>query len=148
LTRRIAVVSGGFDPLHSGHVAMILAAVEHGPVHVVLNSDRWLARKKGYSFMRWDERASVVGGLRGVVAVHEALDADGTVVKSLAEIMLLDPGARITFCNGGDRVSGNTPEEEFCEAHCIRLAYGVGGGKTQSSSALVERARGLSPSPL
>jgi D-beta-D-heptose 7-phosphate kinase/D-beta-D-heptose 1-phosphate adenosyltransferase len=147
--RRISVVSGGFDPLHSGHARLLLGALEHGPVHVILNSDAWLVRKKGQPFMSWDERAEIVRAIRGVVCVHHALDEDGTVVRSLIELRALHPRSRITFCNGGDRGTGTTPEESWCRYEgAVDLAFGVGGGKTQSSSALIERARGgLSRSP-
>lgn len=146
---RLAVVSGGFDPIHSGHLAMIEAAEEYGSVVVILNSDEWLARKKGAPFMEWDERNAIVAALRVVAMTWRGRDDDDTVIASLDQIRLVYPQHIITFCNGGDRVSGNTPEEEFCRTHGIELAYGVGGGKTQSSSALIARAqeKGLSQSP-
>ena len=146
--KRIAIVSGGFDPIHSGHISMIEAAEEYGAVHVIVNTDEWLTRKKGRPFMDWWERAVIITALRPVVAVYRGIDRDNTVIGSLIQIREQNPVARLTFCNGGDRVSGNTPEEEFCRRHGIELAYNVGGGKTQSSSALVATAtKGLSPSP-
>jgi D-beta-D-heptose 7-phosphate kinase/D-beta-D-heptose 1-phosphate adenosyltransferase len=142
--RRLAVVSGGFDPLHSGHVRMIEAAQQYGSVIVVINTDDWLTRKKGRPFMKWDERNEIVAAMRAVAHTWRAEDRDGTVIASLAAIKFMYPLHRITFCNGGDRIHGNTPEEEFCMSAGIELAYHVGGGKTQSSSWLT---RGLSPSP-
>jgi cytidyltransferase-like protein len=149
--RRVALVSGGFDPVHSGHVRMILEAARYGEVQVILNSDEWLARKKGRPFMDWGERAAVVGAIRGVSHVHLAEDEDGTVARTIQEVVELERLASlrpvdVTFCNGGDRVQGTTPEEEACRRLDVRMAWGVGGGKTQSSSVLL-RNYGLSPSP-
>ena len=67
--RKTIAVSGGFDPIHVGHVRMILAAAQHGDVIVILNSDEWLKNKKGYSFMSWEERAEVLRAIKGVVNV-------------------------------------------------------------------------------
>lgn len=128
---------------------MILEAAErHGGVLAIINSDQWLRRKKGAPFMEWGERAAVVSAIRGVVSVVCAHDRDGTVVASLIGAREMYPTHQLIFCNGGDRGEGNTPEQEFCRLHGIELEFGVGGGKTQSSSALVARAtKGLSPSP-
>lgn len=144
-----AIVSGGFDPIHSGHIAMIMEAAEIGSVHVILNTDEWLARKKGRPFMSYFERASVVSALQGVETVHAASDGDGTVVATLRAIapVLLERGP-VTFCNGGDRTPDTTPEQDACAELGIGLAFGVGGGKTQSSSWLLdEHKKGLSLSP-
>src|SRR5690242_6837351 len=94
--KKIAL-SGGFDPLHSGHIRMIKAAAEHGDVVIILNSDEWLLRKKGYVFMTWKERAEILSSIKGVESVVPVDDADGTVCKSLEE---LQPDY---FGNGGDR---------------------------------------------
>jgi len=136
----IAIVSGGFDPIHSGHVAMILEAGELGEVHVILNTDEWLERKKGRAFMPWEERAAVVGAIRGVAAVHRAQDDDETVAPSLRALApaLLERGP-VVFCNGGDRTVGTTPEQAVCAELGIAVAWAVGGGKTQSSSWLLEK---------
>ena len=79
------MVSGGFDPVHIGHIRMIRAAAEFGPVVVVANSDDWLMRKKGYVFMPWAERAEILESIKGVVAVVKAKDDEQPVVSVKAE---------------------------------------------------------------
>ena len=103
------MLSGGFDPIHIGHVRMILAASELGNVIIVANSDRWLMNKKGYIFMPWDERAEILSSIRGVEDVVTVDDADGTVCEALRRFK---PDI---FGNGGDRTEKNTPEMKGCE---------------------------------
>ena len=134
--RKKVAVSGGFDPIHVGHVRMILEAAEHGDVIIILNSDEWLTRKKDYVFMHWQERAEILHSIRGVIEVVKALDYDNTVCKSLTDlkkIVDLD-----YFANGGDRGDKNTPEMDVCEKLGIEMLFGIGGGKIQSSSWLVK----------
>ena len=128
--KRIAV-SGGFDPVHVGHVRMIQAAAKFGDVIVICNSDAWLKRKKGYSFMPFEERAEIIRALKGVKEVVEADDDDGSVCETLK---VLQPDF---FANGGDRFNTNTPETQTCKKYDIEMLWGVGGGKIQSSSDLV-----------
>jgi cytidyltransferase-like protein len=137
----IAIVSGGFDPIHPGHIEMMeMAARNIGPVLVLLNSDEWLRRKKGYALMDWDQRAYVVRAMRCVMAVHAVDDSDGTVCSGIKGEANIFKAQNIAFCNGGDRTSGNTPEEELCQAMGIQTYYGL-GPKIASSSDLVARAR-------
>ena len=124
-------VSGGFDPVHVGHLRMIQDSAQHGNVIVIVNSDEWLLRKKGYIFMPFEERCEI---LRGFSAVHQVVavdDSDGTVCEALAR---LSPDY---FANGGDRKSDNVPELIVCEKNNIIPLWNVGGGKIQSSSDLV-----------
>lgn len=128
------VVSGGFDPVHPGHVEMILGAAKHGPVIVVINSDEWLVRKKGYFFQCWNDRAAILVAIKGVLAVSPVDDSDGTVCEALRRL-------RPTyFANGGDRTNQNTPELALCEEIGIVPLFGIGGGKVASSSEIVKRA--------
>jgi len=132
-------VSGGFDPVHIGHLRMIEEAAQHGQVIVIVNSDDWLMRKKGYIFMPFRERCEI---LQGFAAVHETThvdDADGTVCEALRR---LKP---TFFANGGDRKTDNTPEMDVCDAEGIQLLWGIGGGKIQSSSDLVSDSGMVSP---
>lgn len=129
------MVSGGFDPIHVGHVRMILEAAEHGEVIVVANSDEWLERKKGYVFMPWEERAEIISSIRGVVEVLEVDDSDDTVCEAI------DHHRPDIFANGGDRKGDNTPEVSLCNRLGIELMWNVGGGKIQSSSELVSKSR-------
>ena len=128
-------VSGGFDPLHAGHVRMIRAAADHGDVIVIANSDAWLIRKKGYTFMTFEERKEILSAIKGVKSVVEAEDDDNSVCMSLAKI------CPTYFANGGDRYADNTPELQICKKYGIELIWNVGGTKIQSSSELVENAR-------
>jgi D-beta-D-heptose 7-phosphate kinase/D-beta-D-heptose 1-phosphate adenosyltransferase len=127
-------VSGGFDPIHKGHVRMIRAAAEHGHVVVIANSDDWLMRKKGYVFMKWRERAEILQSIKGVIAVYEAKDSDNSVCETLKSIK---PSM---FANGGDRKSDNVPEVALCKELGIKMLWNVGGEKIQSSSELVVEA--------
>jgi D-beta-D-heptose 7-phosphate kinase/D-beta-D-heptose 1-phosphate adenosyltransferase len=133
--RKIVAVSGGMDCAHSGHVKMILEAATHGDVVVILNSDDWLMRKKGYKFMSWEERAEILMAFKGVVSVVPVDDSDGTVCEALRRIR---PDY---FANGGDRKIGNTPESEVCSELGIEMLWNVGGGKTQSSSWLIDAVK-------
>ena len=135
--KKYVAVSGGFDPIHVGHVRMIQEAAEIGDgVIIIANSDAWLKRKKGYVFMPYSERQEILYSIKGVVDVVEAMDDDGTVCKSLEKIM---PDA---FANGGDRKIGNIPEYQLCDELGIKMYFGVGGSdKPQSSSWLVNKVR-------
>ena len=124
-------VSGGFDPLHFGHVRMIKESAKYGDVYVILNSDSWLVRKKGYCVMTWDQRAEIIREINGVRDVILAHDEDGTVCKTLS---YLYPDY---FANGGDRTSLNTPELKLCYELDIKPLWGVGGDKVASSQEIV-----------
>jgi len=135
LDRPTVAVSGGFDPVHVGHVRMILEAAEVGDVIVIANSDEWLTRKKGYVFMPWEERAEILGSIRGVLKVVPVDDSDGTVCEALRR------EKPTFFANGGDRKTDNTPEMDVCSELGIGLLWEVGGGKIQSSSELVKNVK-------
>jgi len=134
MTNKTVMVSGGFDPIHVGHVRMILAAADLGNVIVAVNSDNWLMRKKGYIFMPWEERAEILKAVKGVTDVVAVGDSDGTVCEVLRR---LKPDI---FGNGGDRTNKNTPEMEVCEKLKIEMIWALGGEKIQSSSDLVTDA--------
>ncbi len=133
-------ISGGFDPIHIGHVRMILEAAKLGDkLIVIVNNDNWLRAKKGFVFMPENERKELIEAIRGVSAVvissHPKLIKDPSVAKELKK---LRPDI---FANGGDRKAGNTPESEICRKLGIKMLYNVGkGGKIQSSSWLVEKS--------
>jgi cytidyltransferase-like protein len=129
---KIIAVSGGFDPVHVGHLRMMQDASQHGKLLVIVNSDDWLLKKKGYVFMPWEERAELIGAYDFVDHVVMAKDEDRTVVASLDE---LRPDI---FANGGDRENVNTPEARFCRENGIEMIWGIGGGKIQSSSSMVK----------
>ena len=136
--RKTVAVSGGFDPIHVGHVRMIQEAAKMGDVIVIVNSDEWLMRKKGYVFMPYEERQEVLYAIKGVIDVIEAWDKDETVCKTLERV---NPDI---FANGGDRKKGNVPEYDVCNRLGIELKFGVGGtDKPQSSSWLVDKIKGV-----
>jgi len=128
-------VSGGMDPVHKGHVRMIQEASQFGEVIVILNSDEWLMRKKGFVFMSWEERAEILESIKGVKKVVRVDDTDGSVCEALRR------EKPTYFANGGDRTNKNTPEMEVCVDLGISMLWGVGGGKIQSSSELVAKIR-------
>ena len=130
------LVSGGFDPVHVGHIRLILDAAKFGDVIVVANSDQWLYRKKGFVFMTFEQRREVLNSIKGVVLVDSVDDTDGTVCEAIKR---LKP---TYFANGGDRGKTNTPEISVCESLGIEMLWGVGGSnKAESSSDLVNRAK-------
>jgi len=133
--RKIVAVSGGFDPVHVGHVRMIVDAARHGDVIIIANSDAWLMRKKGYIFMTYDERQEILYNFKGVIDVIEASDEDDSVCNTLAKIK---PDI---FANGGDRKGNNVPEVALCNELDIELIWNVGGEKIQSSSELVAKSK-------
>tara|TARA_B100001094_G_scaffold264483_1_gene266506 strand:- start:2310 stop:2789 length:480 start_codon:yes stop_codon:yes gene_type:complete len=134
--RPTVMVSGGFDPVHVGHIRMILEASEYGDVIVVANTDAWLHRKKGFIFMEWDRRAEILNAIKGVVLVDSVDDNDGTVCEAIRR---LKP---TYFANGGDRGKTNTPEQDVCEEIGVELLWGIGGDyKADASSELVNRFR-------
>ena len=134
--RKTIMVSGGFDPVHIGHIRMILEASTYGDVIVVANSDGWLFRKKGLIFMEFDQRAEILAAVKGVVKVSGVDDSDGTVCEALHRHK---PDA---FANGGDRKDKNTPEMDVCEELGIQMMWAIGGNnKPQSSSWLVNKLK-------
>lgn len=128
----IVAVSGGFDPIHSGHIEMIYQARAHG-THIIvgLNSDAWLTRKKGRPFMPYRERAAVVGAIKGVDRVMSFNDDDNTACDFLYKLKDQYPDCQIIFANGGDRTEANIPE---MLVPGIEFKFYIGGTKTASSS--------------
>lgn len=140
--KRVAV-SGGFDPIHIGHIEMMEEAKALGDkLTVIVNNDNWLKLKKGFAFMPETERKAIIQALRCVDEVvltkHEADTKDMSVCQALEEIK---PDI---FANGGDRKPDGDPipEVELCKKLGIEVVYNVGkSGKIQSSSELVKKAK-------
>ena len=135
----ISIVSGGFDPIHEGHIQYINEASKFGKVIVILNTDEWLLRKKNYAFMPYETRECILKNLKNVFDVIMAEDSDDSVCESLLQIRHLYPNHKLFFCNGGDRKNTNTPEIDICKANNIELKFGIGGEKSNSSSALIKK---------
>lgn len=138
----IVLVTGGFDPIHSGHVAYLEAARKLGDTLVVgLNSDAWLSRKKGQPFMPMGERRAVMSSMKPVDYVLEEYDdSDGSSIDAIRRVRHLWPEADIVFANGGDRVNSNTPEMAMSfDDDRLTFAWGVGGmDKANSSSWILQ----------
>jgi D-beta-D-heptose 7-phosphate kinase/D-beta-D-heptose 1-phosphate adenosyltransferase len=115
------MVSGGFDPVHVGHIRLIQAAAEYGEVIVIANSDTWLYKEKGFVFMSFDQRKEILNALKGVILVDSVDDEDGTVCDA---IYRHKPDY---FANGGSRHFLNTPEASTCERLGIKMLWGIGG---------------------
>jgi len=137
--KKIVVVSGGFDPIHSGHIRMIKEARLLGDLLIVgINSDEWLARKKGRAFMPWNERLCVLNNLSSVDEVYTFDDDDGTACHLLQQVRAHYPNDKIIFANGGDRTQANIPEMDVDDNN-LQFAFGVGGfNKANSSSWILE----------
>lgn len=141
----VIVLSGGFDPMHVGHLRMIQESAKMAEIVLVgVNSDEWLMRKKGYIFMPHEERVEMVQGTRGVSKAMAFDDDDNTACDLLRQVRALWPNFRVAFANGGDRTSDNIPEIPVAEELGVHLIWGVGGGKVQSSSDLVDDLVGTS----
>ena len=140
MTTEITIVTGGFDPLHSGHIAYFKAAKELGnPLCVGVNSDEWLTRKKGKPFMTINERMSIIKELKCVDIAIEFIDKDDSACDAIGTA--LEVYDNVLFCNGGDRGSVNTPEyERYKDDKRVEFKFGVGGeDKKNSSSWILER---------
>ncbi len=133
------VVSGGFDPVHIGHLRMFQKAKELGDhLNVIINSDEFLIEKKGYKFMNFEERKEIILGFSCVDKVTKSIDSDNTVCKTLE--MLSKNNSIHIFANGGDRKNkSDIPEFKICNENNIKMVFDVGGGKIQSSSDLVTK---------
>ena len=135
---RIAVVSGGFDPLHSGHINYLESAAKLGGKLIVLvNSDEWLTRKKGRPFMPFEERSIIIQRMDMVDNVYAVDDSDGSVTKGLIDVRnAFGHQHEYVFCNGGDRGKDNIPEMDV-EGYEFEFAVG-GDNKANSSSWILK----------
>lgn len=132
---KTVAVSGGFDPLHGGHVSLLEDASRLGKyLFVFLHSDEWLVRKKGYVFLPYDQRVKIIQAIRYVNRVIPAIDQEDDGVDMTLEIIKPD-----VWCNGGDRTPGNTPTKEVAVVvkYGGKVVWNVGGGKVESSQSLI-----------
>jgi cytidyltransferase-like protein len=131
--KTVVVVSGGFDPIHAGHVALIKAARELGDYLVVgINSDAWLSRKKGAAFMPWYHRAEVIRNFKQVNEVMSWEDHDDSAIELLNRVKREFPNSQIVFANGGDRNATNIPEMSVTD---VIFKFGIGGEDKRGSSS-------------
>lgn len=140
----VVAVSGGFDPVHVGHLALFRAAREYGDkLVVILNNDNWLMKKKGHVFMPEGERVEILRAFSlvdDVVLTEHPEDADYRHVGFTLRTVKPD-----VFVNGGDKGITNEFEIAACEEVGCRMVGGVGGGKVQSSSWLLDKVRNEGP---
>ena len=136
--KNVIILSGGFDPVHKGHIRMFREAANLGhQVIIGLNSDKWLTRKKGKPFMKWEERAEILESCKFVNQVIPFDDSDDTASNAIERVLTMYSSQyNLYFANGGDRGKGNVPELDTCKELNVVMLWGVGGGKIQSSSDL------------
>lgn len=137
---KIVLVTGGFDPLHSGHIDCFKAAKSLGDILIVgVNSDEWLTRKKGQPFMPIAERICIIENLSIVDNVICFDDTDNTSIDAIKKCLIEYPDSEIVFANGGDRNEDNIPELVL-QNDKLRFEFGVGGiTKANSSSWLLDK---------
>jgi len=135
--KKIVLITGGFDPIHSGHIAYIQAARKLGDLLVVgVNSDAWLTRKKGAPFMPLTERSAILKNIVGVDFVINFDDSDGSARHALWMVRQSYPGNHIVFANGGDRTDKNIPEMDVADSN-VSFVFGVGGEDKKNSSSWI-----------
>jgi len=135
--RKIVLVTGGFDPIHSGHIEYFKSAKKLGDLLVVgVNSDAWLTRKKGSPFMPWEERATIVASLYDVDRVINFDDKDNSAKDAIRKAREIFPNDKIIFANGGDRTKENIPEMDIVDSN-LEFLFGVGGENKMNSSSWI-----------
>jgi cytidyltransferase-like protein len=141
--KTVVIVSGGFDPIHAGHIYLLNNAKALGNFLMVgVNSDQWLARKKGKPFMDIQERKLILANLKSVDGVVEFNDDDGSACDLIKQVIRWRPPMteKIIFANGGDRTKENIPEMGVDYGFPVEFVFGIGGdNKTNSSSWLLDR---------
>jgi cytidyltransferase-like protein len=135
--RTIVLVTGGFDPIHSGHIEYFKSAKKLGDLLVVgVNSDAWLTRKKGSPFMPWEERATIVASLQDIGRVINFDDNDNSAKDAIRKVREIYPNEKIIFANGGDRTKENIPEMDIIDDN-LEFLFGVGGENKMNSSSWI-----------
>jgi len=135
--KTIVLITGGFDPLHSGHIAYFKAAKQLGDILTVgINSDAWLTRKKGIPFMPYKERAEIVRNIIGVDYVIDFNDDDNSAKHAIWMVRQSYPNDKIIFANGGDRTAVNIPEMDIQDDN-LEFVFGAGGEDKKNSSSWI-----------
>jgi len=135
MINRVVLVTGGFDPLHSGHIEYFKAARQLGDMLIVgVNSDSWLERKKSRSFMPAQERIAIIENLKMVSHCILFDDTDGSAIEAIRNVKMMYPNSQIVFANGGDRTQNNIPE--MSESDVI-FEFGIGGEDKKNSSSWI-----------
>lgn len=135
MINKVVLCTGGFDPLHSGHIEYLRAAKTLGSALIVgVNSDAWLTRKKGRAFMPGPERVTILQNLKFVDGVILFNDDDDTALEAIHNVKELYPNSQIIFANGGDRTEDNIPEMSESD---VEFVFGVGGKDKKNSSSWI-----------
>ena len=135
MINRVVLCTGGFDPIHSGHIEYLKAAKALGNILIVgVNSDAWLARKKGRAFMPGPERVAIIENLKFVDHCILFNDDDDTALEAIHNVKELYPNSQIVFANGGDRTQDNIPEMAVRD---VEFVFGVGSYIKQNSSSWI-----------
>lgn len=139
----IVVTSGGFDPIHPGHILYLQSAASIGNKHIcIVNSDKFLVAKKGYYVQDWISRMTILLNIKGVDHVIPAIDDNDTVCRTLRWIRAEYPNDIIYFCKGGDRKKDEIPEKAVCDELGIHIWEGIGGyDKVDSSQHIIGRLK-------
>ncbi len=135
---KVSLVTGGFDPIHSGHISYFARAKDFSDFLVVgINTEEWLTKKKGQYFQSWVERADIIRHLRMVDAVITVPDDDkGSACGAIAKC--LEIADTVVFCNGGDRGKTNTPEtDKYGDNPRVQFEFGIGGEDKKNSSSWI-----------
>lgn len=133
----IVLVTGGFDPIHSGHINYFKEAAKLGDKLIVgVNSDAWLTRKKGRPFLPYHERVEIIRNLKGVYYTIEFNDDDNSSCDAIIQVRQLFPNSNIIFANGGDRTKENIPEMKLNYQN-LKFVFGIGGSDKQNSSSWI-----------
>ncbi len=142
--KKIVIVSGYFNPIHSGHISLFKEAKKLGDeLIIILNNDNQVKMKGSVPFMEENERKVVTESIKYVDHVIVAVDEDGTVCRTIerAHSIFSGEGISFIFANGGDRKEGNVPEYNVCGDLQIEMKYNIGGEKSQSSSWLIQKTK-------
>ena len=132
------IVSGGFDPIHEGHIEMIKSSAKASDGVIILaNSDECLIRKKGKNFYQMKTRLAILENLKGVVDVIEFDDSDDSASDGIRKARAKYPNEKLVFANGGDRGKDNIREDAVCEELNVEKVFGVGGDNKANSSSWI-----------
>ena len=132
------IVSGGFDPIHEGHIEMIRAsAAASDGVIVLTNSDEWLCRKKGKNFYSMKTRKTIMENIKGVIDVLDFDDSDNSASDGIRLVREKYPDAHLVFANGGDRTKENIPEIPMAQKCNVDIVFGIGGENKANSSSWI-----------
>ena len=135
--KKVSLVTGGFDPIHSGHIAYFERAKDLSDYLVVgINTNEWLTRKKGQYFLPWIERAEIIRHFDMVDAVISWDDADDSALGAIAKC--LEISEKVIFCNGGDRIKTNIPEIiGYGDDPRVEFKFAIGGEDKMNSSSWI-----------